>query len=197
RLGKIFDEKTNRNTIRLLIFGLLSKLSPSGLMRDSQNLFELHMLLSKLHNDKKQNAKAIEAALTAIRYRDFSHAEEEFLDERRLAEVYDVSEKQAAASHKRAKEDREKAQADLKTSRDFYHLVEANLIRGKETKISEKNANGTTTERTLFAKDLPALKERITQAEKEFERREKEYSDSKAGAYESFRVKKSKEDAQT
>ncbi|TGK30961.1 hypothetical protein EHQ12_06055 [Leptospira gomenensis] len=197
RLGKIFDEKTNRNTIRLLILGLLSKLSPSGLMRDSPILFELHMLLSKLYNDKKQNAKAIEAALTAIRYRDFSHTEEEFLDERRLAEVYDVPEKQAAASHRRIKEDREKAAADLKTSRDFFHLVEANLIRGKETKISEKNGNGATTERVLFAKDLPALKERITQAEKELERREKEYSDSKAAAYESFRVKKSKEDAQT
>lgn len=134
RLGKIFDEKTNRNTIRLLILGMFAKLTPSGMMRDSPILFELHMLLSKEYEKKKQNAKAIESALAAIRYRDFSHTEKEFLDERRLAEIFDPVEKQAALSHSRSLENLEKSKKDLKDSKDFFHLFEANLMRGKEQK---------------------------------------------------------------
>ncbi|TGK24474.1 hypothetical protein EHQ05_16285 [Leptospira yasudae] len=196
RLGKIFDEKTNRNTIRLLILGMFSKLTPSGMMRDSPILFELHLLLSKEYDKKKQNAKAIEAALAAIRYRDFSHTEEEFLDERRLVEIYDPAEKQAALSHRKSKENWEKSQKDLKDSKDFYHLFESNLIRGRETKITERSQNGQTSERTLTPSELPAFKERISQNENDLKAKEKEYNDSKSGSYENFRKKKSKEDAE-
>ncbi|EMY25029.1 hypothetical protein LEP1GSC115_0121 [Leptospira interrogans serovar Australis str. 200703203] len=57
RLGKIFDENTNRNTIRLLILNMFSKLTPSGMMRDSPILFELHMLLSKEYDKKNKMQK--------------------------------------------------------------------------------------------------------------------------------------------
>ncbi|MBM9577367.1 hypothetical protein JWG45_09400 [Leptospira sp. 201903070] len=197
RLGKIFDENTNRNTIRLLVLNMFSKLSPSGMMRDSPILYELHLLLSKVYNEKKQNAKAIEAALTAIRYRDFSHTEEEFLDERRLVEIFDPAEKQTAASHRQALENLEKARKQNRETKDFFHLVESNVIRGRETRTTERNPDGSTSERTLFAKDLPALKERITAADKDLKTKEKEYSDSKSSGYENFRKKKSKEDAAT
>lgn len=197
RLGKIFDENTNRNTIRLLILNMFSKLSPSGMMRDSPILYELHLLLSKAYNEKKQNAKAIEAALTAIRYRDFSHTEEEFLDERRLVEISDPEEKQAAASHKQALENLEKSKKQNKETKDFFHLVESNAIRGRETKATEKNADGSSSERTYFTKDLPVLKERILSSDNDLKIKEKEYSESKSGSYENFRKKKSKEDAGT
>ncbi|EMN13646.1 hypothetical protein [Leptospira borgpetersenii] len=193
RLGKIFDEKTNRNTIRLLILGMFAKLTPSKMMRDSPILFELHMLLSKEYEKKKQNAKAIESALAAIRYRDFSHTEKEFLDERRLAEIFDPVEKQAALSHSRSLENLEKSKKDLKDSKDFFHLFEANLMRGKETKITERDPNGKTFERTLAASELPAFKEKIAQSERDLKNKEKEYNES--GFYENFRRKKSREDA--
>ncbi|PJZ28709.1 tetratricopeptide repeat protein [Leptospira kmetyi] len=196
RLGKIFDEKTNRNTIRLLILNMFSKLTPSGMMRDSPILFDLHMLLSREYDKKKQNAKAVESALAALRYRDFSHSEEEFLDERRLVEIFDPSEKQAALSHKRSLENLEKSKKDLKDSKDFFHLFEANLVRGRETKITERGQNGQTTERTLNAGELPAFKERISQSENDLKNKQKEYDDSKSGSYENFRKKKSKEDAE-
>ncbi|WP_061223099.1 hypothetical protein [Leptospira weilii] len=195
RLGKIFDEKTNRNTIRLLILGMFAKLTPSGMMRDSPILFELHMLLSKEYEKKKQNAKAVESALAAIRYRDFSHTEKEFLDERRLAEIFDPVEKQAALSHSRSLENLEKSKKDLKDSKDFFHLFEANLMRGKETKITERDSSGRTFERTLAASELPAFKEKIAQSENDLKNKEKEYNDSKSVFYENFRKKKSREDA--
>ncbi|EMJ93413.1 tetratricopeptide repeat protein [Leptospira alstonii] len=195
RLGKIFDEKTNRNTIRLLILSMFSKLAPSGMMRDSPILFELHMLLSKEYDKKKQNAKAIESALAAIRYRDFSHTEEEYLDERRLSEIFDPIEKQGALSHKRSLENLEKSKKDLKNSKDFYHLFQSNLVRGRDTKITEQNPNGGAFERTLTATELPGYKEKIARSEDDLKIKEKEYNDSKSGVYETFRRKKSKEDA--
>ncbi|XDD51497.1 hypothetical protein AB3N59_07110 [Leptospira sp. WS92.C1] len=197
RLGRIFDEKTNRNSIRLLILSMFSKLSPSGMLRDSPILFELHMILSREYSKKKQNAKAIEAALTAIRYRDFSHTENEFLDPRRLAEVYEPSEKQSALSHKQTLENLENSKKRLQDSKDLFHLVESNSLRGKETRISEKNGEGSSGEVRLLAKDLPTLKEKISQNENDLKSKEKEYIDSKSSVYESFLKKKSKEDAET
>ncbi|AJR14969.1 hypothetical protein ACO2J1_05765 [Leptospira interrogans] len=196
RLGKIFDENTNRNTIRLLILNMFSKLTPSGMMRDSPILFELHMLLSKEYDKKKQNAKAIESALAAIRYRDFSHTEEEYLDERRLAEIFDPTEKQGALSHKQSIENLEKSKKDLKNSKDFYHLFEANLARGKETKITERRQNGESYEKTLTEIDLVSYREKIKQSEMDLKIKQKEYNDSKLNSYEVFRSKKSKEDAE-
>ncbi|WP_004472214.1 hypothetical protein [Leptospira santarosai] len=195
RLGKIFDEKTNRNTIRLLILNMFSKLAPSGMMRDSPILFELHVLLSKEYEKKKQNAKAIESALAAIRYRDFSHTEEEFLDPRRLAEIFDPVERQAALSHRKSVENLEKSKKDLKNSRDFFHLFEANSIRGKETKITEQDSSGRTFERTLSVSELSAFKEKIVLFENDLKNKEKEYNDSRSDSYENFRKKKSREDA--
>ncbi len=190
RLGSTFTEKTDRNTLRLLILKMMGKITQGNQLRDSPILYELHWLLSQEYSKKKQNFKALEEAVSALRYRDFSHTEEYFPKEERLKELYDTNEIERARSHGRIKKELEKAIADLNSAKDKIHLLEAASVRSTEL-IFEQNAPV----RKVNLNDITLAKQQAKQAQENLRNTEKSYKDSFENNYYPFFKRKSREDA--
>ncbi|GBF38660.1 hypothetical protein [Leptospira johnsonii] len=194
RLGRIFTEKTDRNTLRLLILKMMNKITGGQQLRDSPILFELHWLLSQEYSKKKQNFKALEEALSALRYRDFSHTEESFSKEERLRELYDTSEVERAKQHAKVKKELEKANSDLEKAKDKVHLLEASSAREKDL-IFESNPPSNA--RKVTANDISLAKQDVKNADDSLKRAAGAYKDSFENNYYPFFKRKSREDADT
>ncbi|MEI1279964.1 hypothetical protein V6Z05_16655 [Leptospira venezuelensis] len=194
RLGRIFTEKTDRNTLRLLILKMLGKITTGQQLRDSPILFELHWLLSQEYSKKKQNFKALEEALAALRYRDFSHTEESFSKEERLRELYDTNEVERARQHAKVKKELEKANLDLENAKDRVHLLEASSVREKDL-IFESNPPSNA--RKVTANDISLAKQNVKNADDSLKKAANAYKDSFENNYYPFFKRKSKEDADT
>ncbi|MEI7014777.1 hypothetical protein [Leptospira licerasiae] len=194
RLGRIFTEKTDRNTLRLLILKMLGKITQGQQLRDSPILFELHWLLSQEYSKKKQNFKALEEALAALRYRDFSHTEELFSKEERLRELYDTNEVERARQHAKAKKELDKANLDLEKAKDRVHLLEAASAREKDL-IFESNPPSNA--RKVTANDITLAKQDVKNADDSLKRAANTYKDSFENNYYPFFKRKSREDADT
>lgn len=194
RLGRIFTEKTDRNTLRLLILKMLGKITGGQQLRDSPILFELHWMLSQEYSKKKQNFKALEEALAALRYRDFSHTEESFSKEERLRELYDTNEVEKARQHAKVKKELEKANLDLEKAKDRVHLLEASSAREKDL-IFESNPPSNA--RKVTANDITLAKQDVKNADDSLKRAASAYKDSFENNYYPFFKRKSREDADT
>lgn len=194
RLGLIFTEKTDRNSLRLLILKMLGKITGGQQLRDSPILFELHWLLSQEYSKKKQNFKALEEALAALRYRDFSHTEEAFSKEERLRELYDTNEVERAKEHANAKKELEKANLDLEKAKDRIHLLEAASVREKDL-IFESNPPANA--RKVTANDITLAKQDLKNADDTLKKAANAYKDSFENNYYPFFKRKSREDAET
>ncbi|TGM86871.1 hypothetical protein [Leptospira licerasiae] len=194
RLGRIFTEKTDRNTLRLLILKMLGKITQGQRLRDSPILFELHWLLSQEYSKKKQNFKALEEALAALRYRDFSHTEESFSKEERLRELYDTNEVERARQHAKAKKELDKANLDLEKAKDRVHLLEAASAREKDL-IFESNPPSNA--RKVTVNDITLAKQDVKNADDSLKRAANTYKDSFENNYYPFFKRKSREDADT
>ncbi|TGK36552.1 hypothetical protein [Leptospira andrefontaineae] len=194
RLGRIFTEKTDRNTLRLLILKMLGKITQGQQLRDSPILFELHWLLSQEYSKKKQNFKALEEALAALRYRDFSHTEESFSKEERLRELYDSNEVDRARQHAKVKKELEKANTDLENAKDRVHLLEASSAREKDL-IFESNPP--TNARKVTSNDISLAKQNVKNADDALKKAANTYKDSFENNYYPFFKRKSREDADT
>ncbi|EMK02281.1 hypothetical protein LEP1GSC192_2115 [Leptospira sp. B5-022] len=194
RLGRIFTEKTDRNSLRLLILKMLGKITGGQQLRDSPILFELHWLLSQEYSKKKQNFKALEEALAALRYRDFSHTEEAFSKEERLRELYDTNEVERAKEHANAKKELEKANLDLEKAKDRIHLLEAASVREKDL-IFESNPPANA--RKVTANDITLAKQDLKNADEALKKAANAYKDSFENNYYPFFKRKSREDAET
>ncbi|EPG66638.1 hypothetical protein [Leptospira wolffii] len=192
RLGRIFTEKTDRNTLRLLILKMMGKITQANQLRDSPILYELHLLLSKEYSKKKQNSKALEEAITALRYRDFSHTEDYFPKEDRLKELYDTNEIGRAKSHAGARKDLERAKSDWTAAKDRVHLLEAALARSQEL-IFESDPGP----RKVGQADVNLAKQQSKQSEENLRKAETAYKDSFENNYYPFFKRKSREDAET
>ncbi|PJZ68056.1 hypothetical protein CH373_04635 [Leptospira perolatii] len=193
RLGRIFTEKTDRNTLRLLILKMLGRITESGILRDSPILFELHSLLGKEYLKKKQNTRALEEAITALRYRDFSHTEDSFSKEERLRELSDSGEISGAKQHGELRKQLRKAEEVLSSAKDRVHLLEAEAARGKELIFEE---NQTANRRKIERKDILAAKDGVKQEEARLRELENSYKDSFEKNYFPYFRKKSREDAE-
>ncbi|TGL64099.1 hypothetical protein [Leptospira sarikeiensis] len=191
RLGRIFTEKTDRNTLRLLILKMLGKITQANQLRDSPILYELHWLLAVEYSKKKQNFKALEEAVAALRYRDFSHTEEAFSKEERLRELYDTNEVERARQHSSSKKELEKSNVDLEKAKDRVHLLEAASVREKEL-IFE---SGPPSNRKVSANDITLAKQDVKTAEDALKRADNSYKDSFENNYYPFFKRKSREDS--
>ncbi|PJZ75503.1 hypothetical protein [Leptospira neocaledonica] len=194
RLGRIFTEKTDRNTLRLLILKMMNKITGGEQLRDSPILFELHWLLSQEYSKKKQNFKALEEALAALRYRDFSHTEEAFSKEERLRELYDTNEVERAKQHAKVKKELEKANVDLEKAKDRVHLLEASSAREKDLIFESNPPNNA---RKVTANDISLAKQGVKNADDSLKRAASAYKDSFENNYYPFFKRKSREDADT
>ncbi|TGJ99652.1 hypothetical protein EHO59_17600 [Leptospira semungkisensis] len=190
RLGRIFTEKTDRNTLRLLILKMMGKITQANVLRDSPILYELHWLLSKEYSKKKQNFKAMEEAITALRYRDFAHTEDYFIEETRLKELYDTNEIERSKAHAQAKKDLDKAIEEQKKAKDNVHLLEAANVRGKELLFDT-----TSSARKVSPNDISQAKQGAKSAEDRLRAAENSYKDSFEKNYYPYFKRKSREDA--
>ncbi|TGK13092.1 hypothetical protein EHO60_02515 [Leptospira fletcheri] len=191
RLGKIFTEKTDRNSLRLLILKMVGHITDAAVLRDSPILFELHSLLGKEYSKKKQNFKALEEGITALRYRDFSHTEEAFSKESRILELYDSDEIKRAKGHGQLKKELENAGKEWNRAKDRVHVLEAANVRGTEL-IFEENGQ----KRRTSSADLASAKQNVGQTEENLKRADLAYKESFEKNYYPFFKKKSREDAQ-
>ncbi|TGJ98243.1 hypothetical protein EHQ53_00470 [Leptospira langatensis] len=190
RLGRIFTEKTDRNSLRLLILKMMGKITQANVLRDSPILYELHWLLSKEYSKKKQNFKAMEEAVTALRYRDFAHTEDYFIEEDRLKELYDTNEIDRSKAHAQAKKDLDRAIDDHKKAKDKVHLLEAAIVREKELLFDT-----TVPARKVSPSDISQAKQDSKSAEDRLRAAENAYKDSFEKNYYPYFKRKSREDA--
>ncbi|EQA37278.1 hypothetical protein LEP1GSC047_4060 [Leptospira inadai serovar Lyme str. 10] len=190
RLGKIFTEKTDRNTLRLLILKMVNKLADGFVLRESPILFELHSLLAHEYAKKKQNFKALEEASTALRYRDFAHTEESFSKESRLRELYDTAEIEKARGHGRIAKELSQAGIDWNKAKDKVHVLEAANVRGKELLFEENRPK-----RKIDPKDMADARQNVKLAEERLKQADASYKDSFEKNYYPFFKRKSREDA--
>lgn len=181
--GSKFSTKNEQNEVRLLIDELIKDDTESNLIRDSEIVFALHKRLGRLYEERENPTQAIRHYQASLRYRNLSHSEEYFLNEKTWKEVRDEESLPARENHKNALLTYRNQQEVLDNEKKRIHRLGSDYAQGR---INSKEYQE--------AKKLNEI--RIVNETERLALAKENYETSLKNNYEPYRRAKSREDAE-
>lgn len=181
--GSKFSTKNEQNELRLLVDNLIQTPAESGLIRDSEILYHIHTRLGRLYQEREDPVRALRHYQAGLRYRNLSHTEERYLDEKTWKEILDQDSLSGRKVHRDKRNDLRIAEEEHESETKRIHRLGSDFANGKMNRTEYDQEVRSSTAK------LRDLKSRLDQARKDYE-------NSLAVNYEPFRKTKSREDAQ-